>query len=183
MKENESLRQIREFLQAKCPGDKAALMTDLLSGTGSAGVGILVREHMMNLPPQLLPTMHESLCSDIDWAAENAEDESEEQDARFDKLIVVAPFSYVDQPGAAASGADGSSKKQKRAKTSSSAGGASGGAKLFDRFDDEIFVQASTWGFDFTGTTLRGAQLFHVAVVPMKAYRECVTSIRSLVSA
>ena len=168
--------QIRDFLRAKCPEDKAAMVGELFSEKNSAGLGILIREHMMNLPPQLLPTMHESLCNDIDWAVENAEDEAEEKDACFEQLLVVAPFSCIDQPNPAAA-SSGSSKKKQKVSTSD----IGGGSKMFDRFDDEILVQAGTWGFDFTQATSQGTKSFQLAVVPMKAYRKSIASIKALI--
>jgi hypothetical protein len=181
-KDAESVQQIRSFLRSKCPSEKEALMEDLLSDSKSAGLGILVREHMMNLPLQLLPTMHESLCSDIDWAAENAEDDTEEKDAHFEQLIVVAPFSYVDQSPAAFAAGDESRGKGKRPKKNTQAkASCAGGTKIFDRFDDEVFVQGSSWGFDYSTTTPRGMQSFHVAIVPIETYRQSAASVRALV--
>ncbi len=45
----------------------------LQSQTGK--IGLLINERMINLAPQLVPTLHAQLCEDVDWILkENNED-------------------------------------------------------------------------------------------------------------
>ena len=164
------VQQINDYLRSKCPTGKKAAIEDLLSDAKSSGVGIIIREHMLNLPPPLLPMMHESLCNDIDWARENAEDDLEAKDANFEHLIILAPLSYSEEVPTRPKSGVNSEKKQKKASI-----------KMFDRFDDEILVEASSWGFEFTANSSNGPKSFYAAILSMKSYRRCIGSIRALV--
>jgi hypothetical protein len=46
-------------------------LTQVLDGE-SKDSGILLYEHMVNLPLPLVPRLHDSLKQDIDWVIENA---------------------------------------------------------------------------------------------------------------
>ena len=110
------VQQINDYLRSKCPTGKKAAIEDLLSDAKSSGVGIIIREHMLNFPPPLLPMMHESLCNDIDWARENAEDDLEAKDANFEHLIILAPLAYSEEvPTRPKSGVNSEKNKRKRA--------------------------------------------------------------------
>jgi len=40
-------------------------------------VGLLINERMINLSPQLVPTLHSQLCEDIAWIQEQNNEDSE----------------------------------------------------------------------------------------------------------
>jgi hypothetical protein len=127
------LDQIRTFLLDKCPAVKSlkSKLHDLLVGSKAAGTGILIREGMVNLPPEIYPALHEMLLSDIKWASEFAEGEGEELDSRFNDLVFIAPFSEVECSSSSSS-------------SSSTAAESASGVILFDRFDDDILAQAAS---------------------------------------
>uniref|UniRef100_A0A7S2HP08 Uncharacterized protein n=1 Tax=Octactis speculum TaxID=3111310 RepID=A0A7S2HP08_9STRA len=121
---------------------------------------------MLNLPPQLVPQMHQSLLSDIAWAQENAENGAEEADVNFESLIVVAPCSVVN------------SKKedQEDSKPLDSALKLPANT-LFDRFDDEYLCEGARFSFTFeTAPSTPGAppKLFLVSVIDFKQYEKNV---------
>ena len=96
-----------------------------------------------------------------------------------EQLIVVAPFSYaINHPLRLQRAMN--ARKGKRPKKTHKQGKLCRRHNIFDRFDDEVFVQGSSC-FDYSTTTPRGMQSFHVAIVPIETYRQSAASVRALV--
>ena len=158
----------KDFLVSKCPPKHKAAFEAMIRGDGAA---LLVREQLINLPPQLVPNLHASLINDLSWFAENAEAEEEEKDSNMKQFFFVAPFSEVES-----SQADSRGKKAKKG-----AGGGSSSSSatttMFDRFDDEFLTQRSHLTFKFE--TSDGGK-FMAGVIKLAAYAQCVEDMKKL---
>lgn len=156
------VQQIRAYLIDKCPSGKAARLKTLLENRESA-CAILVNERMVNLPPQLVPQMHGSLCQDITWARENAEDEADELEQAFDYVVVVAPCST-------AKGDDEVAASQEVAEAGLPSG------TFFDKFDDEYACQGPELSFAFAAAEKQ----YMVSVLKYKVYASNVEKMANL---
>lgn len=133
------LAQVRQFLLDRCPPDQHQRLSVALTGKPGEGVGLLINERMINFPPQLVPNMLDSLCQDMAWALDNAENEQEAAEFRFDHLVVVSPCSEeVDaSAGSHALSAD------------PEAADAGPTAVYFDRFEEEFLAEGAKVSFSF----------------------------------
>jgi len=64
--------KLKEFLLLKGGQEKG--ITDklrLLLGEQAHNVGLLVSQRVVNLPPQLLPHLYDSLFNEVSWATED----------------------------------------------------------------------------------------------------------------
>jgi len=55
-------------------------------------IGLLINERMLNLPPQLIPTLHNQLCEDIKWIKEQNDEDSKVFDLRY--LLVLSKYLF-----------------------------------------------------------------------------------------
>ena len=55
-----------------------------------ASSGLLVNERILNLPPELIPSLHDSLLKDMEWAQQNAVKPFTKQEFQFKKLLIVS---------------------------------------------------------------------------------------------
>jgi len=133
---------------------------------------------MVNLPPEIYPSLHEMLINDIGWASENAEGEAEEQDSCFKNLIFIAAYSEV--------GGGSSSSSSSASSSSANSGDGSGGGGstgiIFDRFDDDILAQAATWDFRFEAEVNGTMRKFLAGVVPFDGYVKASREMKALLS-
>lgn len=51
-------------------------------------VGLLINERMLNLSPQLIPTLHGQLCEDVNWIRQENSEDSKFFDIRY--LLVLS---------------------------------------------------------------------------------------------
>jgi len=133
---------------------------------------------MVNLPPQLVPNLHESLLDDISWAAENAEGSEDEMDAAIEQFVFCAPFAVV-EPDAV--GHMKGKKPEKREPRVATSGGSSGppmssSSMLFDRFDDDLLTQKAYKTFSFE----IGWRRFIVGAIKVEHYRQCIKQMKAL---
>jgi BCCIP len=75
-----------------CPSDRKNELTTILSGQTKRPAGFLLHGRMLNLPIEIVNTLHQQLVLDIDWAVEHAEGGIEEQKSLdFGIMIRIAP--------------------------------------------------------------------------------------------
>jgi len=64
--------KLKEFLLLKAGQEKGiADKLRLLLGEQAHNVGLLVSQRVVNLPPQLLPHLYDSLFNEVSWATED----------------------------------------------------------------------------------------------------------------
>jgi len=64
--------KLKEFLLLKASQEKGvADQLRLLFGEQAHNVGLLVSQRVVNLPPQLLPHLYDSLFNEVSWATED----------------------------------------------------------------------------------------------------------------
>jgi len=64
--------KLKEFFLLKASQEKGvADQLRLLLGERAHNVGLLVSQRVVNLPPQLLPHLYDSLFNEVSWATED----------------------------------------------------------------------------------------------------------------
>jgi hypothetical protein len=88
------LQQVREYVADKVTvkgrgqGRKASDLNALLAGNEHPRVGLLVSERVVNMPPELAPSIFASLMEDLSWARANA---AHKDLFSFDVLVNLSP--------------------------------------------------------------------------------------------
>jgi hypothetical protein len=90
------MASIRKYVLAKAREGGSGLAPPALAALvaawedpASSGLGLLVNERVINMPPELAPAIHESLAADLAWAAGNAP--GKEAFAGVKQLLLLAP--------------------------------------------------------------------------------------------
>jgi hypothetical protein len=65
-------RALKAYLLRKASKDEAALAALTAAWDSPATLGLLLNERIVNMPPELAPSMHDSLLQDMAWARANA---------------------------------------------------------------------------------------------------------------
>eukprot|EP01126_Amoeba_proteus_P048080 TRINITY_DN5539_c0_g1_i7.p1 TRINITY_DN5539_c0_g1~~TRINITY_DN5539_c0_g1_i7.p1 ORF type:complete len:157 (+),score=37.21 TRINITY_DN5539_c0_g1_i7:318-788(+) len=119
-----AVKQIIDFIETKSPQNDRSKWHQLLDGN----VGLLVNERLVNVPKALVPTLHETIYEEIDWAVEDGKD------------FVVNTFiyftSYLHQDLEAPDLAGPRQNKKKK-----------GSAKNWPKFEDAIYLKHSDLSF------------------------------------
>jgi len=96
----------------------------------NTNVGLLIHERMINLPLQIIPTLHNSVLMDIDWAIENEISDEHKEKFKFDSYLVLAPC-----------------EKQEGSQSSLS-------QTVFLKFEDETLVNNAGFYMDLGGNVI-----------------------------
>ncbi|KAK9728984.1 Mss4p nuclear export [Basidiobolus ranarum] len=74
-KDKECMKQIKEYLLAKCKKNHAAFdkLNTILKEDSNQHVGLLLTDRLVNMPPQTAPPMYKMLAEEIEWAVEDKE--------------------------------------------------------------------------------------------------------------
>lgn len=92
-------------------------------------IGLLINERMINLSPQLVPTLHAQLCEDVNWVR----DQNNEDSAAFNlKYLLVL------------------SKCYKEAKNPTKRVNTGFDNFLYQKFEDYVFLQKAMFKFTYT---------------------------------
>ncbi|MES1911889.1 MAG: hypothetical protein MHM6MM_004251 [Cercozoa sp. M6MM] len=92
-RERRSIRHVIQWLRNKAKAAKETALLELLDEAeqGKLCVGLLLQHRLINLPPGLIPALHNSLLEDVQFARTNKEDTAEERASfNFDKYIVMS---------------------------------------------------------------------------------------------
>jgi len=92
-------------------------------------VGLLINERMINLSPQLVPTLHGQLCEDVNWV----QNENNEDSAAFRLKYVLCLSKSYKEPK--------SQKKKIKSDFES---------LIYQKFEDFVFLQKAQFRFTFT---------------------------------
>jgi len=99
-------------------------------------IGLLINERMINLPPQLVPTLHNQLCEDVKWVKEQNNEDSQAFNLRY---ILVLSKCYKD-----------SQQPKKRTKTMNTFED-----YIFQKFEDFVFLQKALYKFSFSASSTK----------------------------
>jgi len=92
-------------------------------------VGLLINERMINLSPQLVPTLHGQLCEDVNWI----QNEKTEDSALFNLKYILVLSKCYKEPKAP--------KKKVKSDYES---------LIYQKFEDFVFLQKALFRFTFT---------------------------------
>lgn len=120
------IQHLKRLVLDSCPRDRHEELRVILSGTTQRPAGFLLHGRMLNLPLELVLTLHQQLVQDMDWAVEHAEGGKEEQKSLdFGLLVRLAPC------------------QSREANQSSS-------SLLYKFFDDEVLAGRAEFVCEFT---------------------------------
>ncbi|XP_047332246.1 protein BCCIP homolog [Impatiens glandulifera] len=134
-KGNRCFTEIREFLLKVCQ-DKDSRQSLLLLLEQEANVGLLVSQRVVNLQPQLLPHMYDSLFDEISWATEDEPTEELRKAFCFRYYLIITKI-YEHKNVNQKNGAD---KKGEE-------------SIIYVKPEDEIFHELASWSFTFSMNT------------------------------
>ncbi|GAY48697.1 hypothetical protein CUMW_113690, partial [Citrus unshiu] len=69
--DHKCIKDLKEFLLKVCQEKDVIRDLRLLMGEQAHDVGLLVSQRVVNLPPQLLPPLHDALFDEVSWATED----------------------------------------------------------------------------------------------------------------
>lgn len=129
-KDHKCIKELKDFLLKVCvEGSNLDNLRPYL-GELAQDVGLLISQHVVNLPPQLLPPMYDALFDEVSWATE---DEPTEELCNFFGFKFYLMISRIYEI-----------KNGDRKKASSSEE-----ALIYIKLEDEIFHKLSSWSFTF----------------------------------
>lgn len=133
-KDHKCIIELKEYLLKVCPenpviGDLRALLKEQAQRTG-----LLVSQHVMNFPPQLLPPLYDALFDEVSWATEDEPTEELKNSFKFSNYLLVSKI-YKLKSGSRKSKQSGNHDKDADI--------------LFSKLEDEIFYKLSSWSFNF----------------------------------
>jgi hypothetical protein len=135
-----SFRSFLSDLAKKLP-KHSKIIHQILSGNPSTTTGLLLKERLVNFPPELTPNLHQVLIDDAKWSLsdEFEPDEGEKREFYdFDYIIALSSFE-IEGGGKSVEEGDqqpmdlGHKKKRKLDKKNAAAG------RLYLHWEDEIF--------------------------------------------
>jgi len=135
-------------------------------------IGLLINERMLNLPPQLIPTLHNQLCEDIKWIKEQNDEDSKVFDLRY-LLVLSKCYKEAKQP-----------KKRVKATFED---------YIYQKFEDYAFLGKSLYKFTFSASsskniagltnleTVKEDQICErlIYLIPFEEYVNCVNNLGS----
>ncbi|KAF9599661.1 hypothetical protein IFM89_001607 [Coptis chinensis] len=130
--------EIKEFLLEVCRKDVTRDLRVLLEKQAH-NVGLLVSQHVVNLPPQLLPPLFDGLFDEVSWATED-EPTKELQESFCFRYYILATKVY----------------KHKNTDQKGTSKGSIDDPIIYIKPEDEIFHKLSSWSCSFA---LRTGQL------------------------
>ncbi|XP_058735616.1 protein BCCIP homolog [Vicia villosa] len=132
-REHKCIVQLKEFLLLKvCKEKRIADQLRLLLGEQARHVGLLVSQRVVNLPPQLLPHLYDSLFNEVSWATEDEPTKDLRNSFKFKHYIILGKIYEL------------KNAEQKRKQSDDSVE-----AIVYVKPEDEIFHQLCSWSFCF----------------------------------
>lgn len=131
------VQQLTKFLLARADAATRPKLQALLDDE-KAPLGLLVHERMVNLPPQLVPSLHKCFLQDLDWATSDKNKDmtrAERAAFKFKNYLLLTRCIAVAEPKGA--------KKSKESKSSSSS------TDTFLKFEDELYLERAELSFSF----------------------------------
>lgn len=144
-----AMASVKSFLSELCKKipKKAKLINAMLSGDSGATTGLMLKERLVNFPPELSPNMHKVLIEDVQWSttSEFVPDEGEKSEFyEFDYLLFLAPYEIESGGRVSAEGEEGGGeepvgmamkKKRKLDKKNAEA------SRMYLHWEDEVLIE------------------------------------------
>lgn len=139
---------LKDIVKKNC---KASKQVSRLLSTGENVVGLLVKERLINFPPELSPNIHRVLIDDVNWSAsdEYEPDAGESRaDYQFSHILFLSTFEVEggregDESAAPTDVVTGMKQKRKLDKASAKA------SRNYHHWEDELFIERAgfvhTW--------------------------------------
>ncbi|GAA0165262.1 hypothetical protein LIER_20708 [Lithospermum erythrorhizon] len=131
-KDFECIKEIKKFLFDVCREEDVLSSLRTILEEQAKEVGLLVSRRVVNLPPQLLPPLYDSLFDEISWATEDEPTDELRNTFRFKHYLVISKI-YVYKHSNRKSGSRVSGKE----------------AVIYINPEDEILHKLSSWSFNF----------------------------------
>ncbi|XP_076895530.1 protein BCCIP homolog [Bidens hawaiensis] len=131
-KDCKCMMEVKEFLLKMCQDNDIKENLKSYFGEKAAGVGLLVSQYVVNLPPQLLPPLYDGLFDEILWATEDEPTKELRKSFCFKYYILVSKV-YKHK-----------GNQKKKASSSSNEEDV-----IYLKPEDEIFHNLSAWSFRF----------------------------------
>ncbi|AES72326.1 p21-carboxy-terminal region-binding protein [Medicago truncatula] len=133
-REQRCIMKLKEFLLLKASQEKGVGdQLRLLLGERAHNVGLLVSQRVVNLPPQLLPHLYDSLFNEVSWATEDEPTEDLRNSFQFKHYIILSKI-YKHK----------NAEQQKRKRSDDREE-----EIVYVKPEDEIFHELSSWSFCF----------------------------------
>lgn len=134
-KDHKCIAEFKEFITKACQEENTRDKLRWLLGKQDSKVCILVSQRMVNLPPQLLPSLYDALFDEISWATEDEPTEELRRSFCFDYyLLVTKMYKHLNA-------------HQK--KTVRSSKDDADDDIIYSKPEDELFHKLSLWSFTF----------------------------------
>lgn len=65
------IKELKQYLLKACPENDVISDLRTLLNEQAQHTGLLVAQHVMNFPPQLLPPLYDALFDEVSWATED----------------------------------------------------------------------------------------------------------------
>ncbi|GFY96392.1 CDK inhibitor P21 binding protein [Actinidia rufa] len=130
--EHTCINEIKDFLLKQCKEKDVLDNLRSFLGVQVQNVGLLVSQRVVNLPPQLLPPLYDALFSEVSWATKD-EPTAELRKSFCFKYSLLVTRIYEHKNAYQKEGEHSSSEE----------------ATIYNKPEDEIFHQLSSWSFRF----------------------------------
>ncbi|MDC1215268.1 BCIP domain-containing protein [bacterium] len=128
-KDTAYIKEIAAYLKNRCPKD---LKDKLNEAFNSKGVGFLLNERVINIPPETASPLVEGLFDEIGWATEDEPTQELRESFKFSKYLIFSRLYRDDEPEEEAG--------QKRKRDGEP-------MMMYTRPEDEFFHQSCEWSF------------------------------------
>ncbi|XXG58836.1 hypothetical protein AAC387_Pa04g1036 [Persea americana] len=148
-KNHQCIMQLKEFLLKVCQDKDVLDDLKLILGENAPGVGLLVSQRVVNLPPKLLIPLHDALFDEVSWATEDEPTEELRDSFRFKFYLLITKFYKNKHPDQRKGSWKGDCSEP----------------VIYIKPEDEIFHKLSLWSFSFPLRTQ------HAATHELRSYR------------
>ncbi|PSR88146.1 Protein BCCIP like [Actinidia chinensis var. chinensis] len=135
-KDHKCVKEIKDVLLKQCKEKDVLDNLRSFLGVQAQNVGLLVSQRVVNLPPQLLPPLYDALFDEVSWATED-EPTAELRKSFCFKYYLLVTRIYEHKNPCQKEGGHSSSEE----------------ATIYNKPEDEIFHQLSSWSFRFPLST------------------------------
>ena len=149
-----AVRSILKEFNKKAPKHNK-IITDIASEAPQYCTGLVLKERLINFPPELAPNIHKVLIGDVEWSKSDEyepEDGEKREDYDFEFLLFLSAFEVEStarsvEEGDAEQAPMGHKKKRKMDKKGSKA------ARVYLHWEDEVFMERSIFSHSWQNSS------------------------------